>query len=915
MNPIRQATLRLRAIVARRALERDMLEEMNEHLDRATERYRARGMSPAEARTAAQREFGNAAVLQEEARDARGTRWLGDLAADVRFALRYFARHKATTAIIVAVLALGTGANTLIFSILQAHIFRSAPAMPDDDALVRIWSEERATRTDDLDPRRFPGPELEALSQQREVFSAVAAWTEDEVVLVGDSSGARTVGAQFVTPNFFETLGIRLADGLGLREDAGETPDLSAVMSHALAEQLFGSPAAAMGQRILVNEVPVTLVGVAPPRFQGALRNMDEPALWIPLSARADITRASRRWLTDEAALSLVARLAPSVSGDRATLFARQVVANALPDSAARVGMSRTAQVIGLQAPPPGDESFQVRLMANTALAVGILILLVACANVSSLMVAAAVGRKQEIAVRLSLGASRPRLLRQLITESTLLALAGSAIGLTLAWWQLTYMTRTEIDGVDLAPDLGTFAFVLVMALATGILFGISPALHAVREGVANALRSAGTGATGRSRLQRGFVVTQIALSQPLLVLLATTLALLVADYRPRDPTMSRHVVSVRFRPLRTGAPGQGPEAVASLIPRIAERPDVRDVVPDVTTFASRTVSALDRQAGDPQPPMVRRLVSMQGTAPGWFGVVDVPIILGRDVSLADTLENSTDVPIVIGSDLARELWGEGSPIGRRLLSRRNRASSMLWITPSLPGSGPDSLAMAVVGVFDAVRALPGMAVDGGIAEGDSPAPARVYTARGKQWRQDRVLVRTRGLAEPLLPELQGFVRAQAPSLPVISMQTLEQEDRTDYRETRRMVLLACTAGGLALLLASLGLYGIVSLAVRQRTREIGIRIAVGAHPTQLVRMFLASGVRVSLVAMALGLPVSIVALKVGLAMRIVLAPAVDTWLIGIAIAAVLLAVASLATWVPARRASLVDPARTLRTD
>jgi hypothetical protein len=190
-----------------------------------------------------------------------------------------------------------------------------------------------------------------------------------------------------------------------------------------------------------------------------------------------------------------------------------------------------------------------------------------------------------------------------------------------------------------------------------------------------------------------------------------------------------------------------------------------------------------------------------------------------------------------------------------------------------------------------------------------------VYTTRGKQWRKDRLLVRTRGLAEPLLPELQGFVRAQAPSLPVISMLTLEQEDRRDYRETLRMVVLACAAGGLALLLASLGLYGIVSLAVRQRTREIGIRIAVGAHPTQLVRMFLASGVRVSLVAMALGLPVSIVALKVGLAMRIVLAPAVSTWLIGIAIAAVLLAVASLATWVPARRASLVDPATTLRTE
>ena len=234
-------------------------------------------------------------MLQEQARDVRGARWLGDLVADVRFALRYFARHKATTAIIVAVLALGTGANTLLFSMLQAHFVRPAPAMPDDDALVRIWSEERATRTGDLEPRHFTGPEVDALAARREAFRVVAAWTRDEVVLTGDSSAARSANAQFVTPNYFETLGISLTAGLGLREDAGDAADLSAVMAYASAEQLFGSADAAIGRRVLVNEVPVTVVGVAPPRFQGALRNMDEPALWIPLSARADITRAPRR--------------------------------------------------------------------------------------------------------------------------------------------------------------------------------------------------------------------------------------------------------------------------------------------------------------------------------------------------------------------------------------------------------------------------------------------------------------------------------------------------------------------------------------------------------------------------------------------------------------------------------------------
>ena len=552
-------------------------------------------------------------------------------------------------------------------------------------------------------------------------------------------------------------------------------------------------------------------------------------------------------------------------------------------------------------------------LMARVFVAVGILILLIACTNISSLMIAAAVGRKHEIAVRLSLGASRPRLLRQLLTESTLLALAGSLMGVLLAWWELTYMTKTEVNGVDLAPDLGTFAFVLVMAVATGILFGMSPALHAIRQGVANSLRGSGTGIAGRSRLQRAFVMTQITLSQPLLVLLGTLLTLIIADYRPRAVAMSSHVTAIRFGPLETGPPGQGAGAVASLSLRIAERPDVRAVVPDVAGFLSRTVSAPDRQAaGSRLAPRTPR-VSLQGAAPGWFDVIDVPIILGRDVAFADTLENTADVPVVIGSDLARLLWEGTSPVGRRLVSREQGAQSMPWITPSPPGGPRDSIVMTVVGVFDATRALPGMAMAGGITLGDRPA--RVYTARGKHWRDDRILVRTRGLAEPLLPELQRFIGAQAPSLPVVSMLTLAQEDDGAYREAVRMTVLVCAGGAVALLLTSLGLYGIVSLAVRQRTREIGIRIAVGAYPAQLVRMFLASGVRVSLFAMALGLPISLVAVKVGLSQGIVIAPGMNVWLIGVAIALILLVVASAATWIPARRAARVEPATTLRTE
>src|SRR3954462_203595 len=900
-HALRVALIRLRATLFRSSDNDAMQAEMREHLDRATARLVARGMTETDALLEARREFGNVTVHQEDAREARGARWIDDISGDARFALRYFARHKATTAITVVVIALGTGANTVIFSIFQSEFTRPAPAVSENSSHARVWAQERPTRTAKWETRGFTQPELVRLAERREIFRDVAAWKSDNVILDGgDSTGARAVNTQFVTPNFFGVIGVNLSAGQGLRRDAGDAPDMTAIMAYAIAEQLYGNAAAAVGHRILVNEVPVHVVGVAPPRFQGAVRHMDEPALWIPLSARADIARVSPRWLTNEATLSVFGQLAPNATNSQATALARQVVASTLPDSAARVGMARTAQVLGMQAPPPGEATNEMALAFTFILLIGALILLVAWTNVSSLMVAAAGRRRHEIAGRLSLGASRVRLLRQLVTESTLLAVTGSAIGLTLAWWTLIYMEKTEIDAVTVTPDLGTLTFVVVMALATGILFGLSPALHATRTGVASALRDSGSGTSSRSRLQRGFVTAQIALSQPLLLLLGTMLALITNDYKPLSPEMSRRVISVELRPLtNTGARSQRVEAVDSLIPRIAERREVLDAVPDASAFAIRGLVAQDRTLPNVRPDSAPTIVHVEGAAPGWLGVVDVPVVLGRDVSLGDTA--ATNYPVVIGSDLARSLWGNGNPVGRTLAS------------PPLHGLEQDSTTMTVVGVYDATRRLPGMT--GGGASTSTDSPARVYTARGKQWRHDLVLVRTHGPAASFMPELRRFIRQRAALMPVASMRTLAQVDDEAYASMLRMSAMAGGAGALALLLASLGLYGVISLAVRQRMREIGIRIAVGALPSRVVRMFLVSGVRTGLVGLAIGLPVSVAALKIGMAQGIFIAPNLNPYVIGVMVAVVLMAVASVATWLPARRAAQVDPARTLRVE
>src|SRR5687768_8915118 len=478
MNLVRRAFLRLRAVFGRRKLNDDMQAEMREHLDRATQRLIARGMSPAAARLEARREFGNLTVIQEHAGDARGARWVDALAGDLRFALRYFARHKVTVAIIVIVLAIGTGTNTLIFSVFQSQFLRPAPAVPDDDSHARIWGQQRDTRLAGWHDRGFTHPELVALAHHRDVFRDVAGWTSDEVSFAADSGGARVMRAQYVTPNFFTTLGVRPIAGQGLSRHAADAPDRTAVMTEAVATQLYGSAADAVGRTVLVNEVPLRIVGVAPPRFQGAAKNMGDVVLWIPMSARADIARISPRWITDEQSLSLFARLASGASHEQASALATQVAAGTLPDSAARVGMARSARVQTMNAPSPSASRKLLVLFAAVA-AIGLLILLVGWMNVSSLMVAAAVARRHEIAVRLSMGASRVRILRQLVTESTILALGGGLLGLLLAWWILTYASAD--GGMELTPDLGTFAFTLLFAVATGILFGLSPALHATR--------------------------------------------------------------------------------------------------------------------------------------------------------------------------------------------------------------------------------------------------------------------------------------------------------------------------------------------------------------------------------------------------------------------------------------------------
>jgi predicted permease len=653
------------------------------------------------------------------------------------------------------------------------------------------------------------------------------------------------------------------------------------VVSFALAQELYESADRAIGQVLLVNDVELRVVAVAPPRFQGAIPNSRHPSVWLPLSMRSQVARTTPRWLTDSARLSVFARLAPNVAHGAASVIARNIAVRALPDSLARVGGVRSAEVTALRSPPPtAVREVEDGYMIFAIALVGALILAVACTNVSALLVAGAVGRRHEIAVRLAQGASRARLVRQLLTESSLLAMTGGALGLLLYWWFIRLFASNA--NVDLTVDVTSLTFTLAFALGTGLIFGLSPALHATRTSVAGLLRDVGGAATSRSRLQRSFVVAQIAFSQPLLVILALLLSVTI---RPRDPLPSAvgdHVIATRFR----SDSSERRDATDSLIRRLTQLPGVAGVVPDAAALDFRNVQR-SSQAGSAVGNASRVLLT--SVSPGYFDLLSVQILLGRDVSLADTSGNEQSV--VIGSDVARLFWGDANPIGQRLVSveRRDRDA--------------DSLRFVVVGVVDATH--PAILNDSW----------EMYTAHGKQWSASAFLLRTNTPAEPFMPELHKLIRSQAPSLSVSRMETLAMQHDRDRRVSLQVIIALSAAAALALVLASIGLYGVVSLAVGQRMREIGIRIAVGAAPRRVAGMFLSSGVRLGVIALVIGLPVSLVALRLGLSQGVLIAPKANLSLIGGGIAMVMLLVASAASWWPARRAVRVDPAVTLRVD
>ena len=837
--------------------------------------------------------------------------WLESVGADIRFALRIFARRRLSSMTIVLVLAIGIAGCATVYGLLQSAIMRPPPGLPHDASLVLLRRMARPKEQPLWSRARFSYPTLREMSALRSVFSAVAGWTESTVTVdVAGALDGAAANAQFVTDGYFSVVGLRPAYGSLLPTvppHAGVEPQLVAVISESMWEDAFARKDVT-NRSLMVNGVAVRVVGVAPPQFNGVIPGGDDGRLmlWLPLSTRATILTAGIGTAPSApAALSsvdsnlfrAVGRLMPGVSPARATAAARVIAANAVrqmtPPRAADSDAAKPpvviydADVVSLQGStdaleaalgiPPGPGLMAFLAILGT---LATLLLLVVCTNVGALAVGASVDRRAEIAVRLSLGASRARVIRQLLTESVMLSAFGGVLGLVILWSVMVVLRRVP-QVAFFRPDPGTVVFTLCIALGTGIVCGLAPALHATRGGVAAAMKDATTGVSQRSRLHHTFVVAQVMFTQPLLMFVGMFIGAAMLEIKQPLPDgvaerVLKLAVDIASMP---GSAAEKVRAIDRLELRIAQTAGVASVLPEPMPLRVATLSVRPEDRGSTAGAADPVSSQMRVMTPGYFNLIGVPLVRGSDI----TTSSDTSATIIIGSDLARRLWGEMDPIGRRFSE----------ISPSQTPKRD----IVVSGVYDSRYFA-------------TSQPQLAFRPVAKL-RSGEYLIRSSVPASDLIASVRGIVREELPLARIRSLVTMEQFETEASQNARALNagLAACSA--LVLFLSSIGLYGSVALGVRQRRREIGVRMALGARAEQVVGLFYANGVRLGIAGLVLGLPISVAASNI-VDKQVA---ATNHALVGGVIALLVLGVASIATLIPATRAARVNPVISLQSE
>jgi len=900
---------RLRALLKRDKLEQELADELRYHLERDTEQNLKSGMEPDEAYYAALKSFGNVDLSKEECRDARSVKFMEDLIRDIRYSIRLLIKNPAFSLVAVLTLTLGIGANTAIFSLLDAILLKSL-AVHEPDKLVLFGQGESGGLTDGFPNEStdlFSYPFYQDLRQHNEVFKDLGAllsitWTVHGIIGSQDAEPKR-LEVQLVSGSYFPTLGINAGSGRLITDEDDKVLGMHpvAVISDALWKQRLGGGANPVGSKIIIDKTEYTVIGVAPKSFTGTTVG-SAPDVWIPLAMEPQMPPAhwEGRNKKDAQSLYLIGRLKEGVNVQQANAAVSVAFSRFLQDWAGPQPSAENVQNMQhafVQLTPAGKGINGIRsdfaLPLKILMGVVAVVLLISCANVANLLLARAAVRKKEIALRLALGAKRWSLVRQLLTESLILAAVAGTAGIALAWWGSQVLVAMASDGprplpLDVTPNARILTFSLVASIVSALVFGATPALNATRVDL-NATLKDGKGplqGNFQSRFGKALVVAQVALS--LMLMVGAGLFVRTLMNLQDIPTGFNEKNAILFQ-IDTATSGYKEGQLENLLVQVEDR--VRQV-PGVEAAAFSFFTF--NQGGwhspiftaDETPPQGDAIVVRQNTVgDDYFKAMGIPLVSGRTFTRQDT--DKSPKAAVVSETMAQRFYPNTSPLGRHF------------------GKGSDKR-----GEFEII----GIVKDAKYQSlKERPRPLVYYSMKQMPEAVSNLILRVSTDNQAVIPAVRRVLREVNTNLPVDDVVSLEDHVARSLVQQNLIARLALFFGLLALLLASIGLYGVLSYSVARRRNEIGIRMALGASTYDVLKAVLRSGMALTLIGLAIGVAGSLALTRLVSTLLFGVKPTdVATFVV---VSLTLIVVALVACYIPARRATRVDPLIALRYD
>jgi predicted permease len=881
---LRVAKDRLRGLFQRESVEQDINEELRGHIEILIEQNIKDGMTSEEARRKAMKSFGNVGRIKDQARDVRGGGMIEALLQDIRFGLRMLLKDPGFTIAAMLALALGIGANTAIFSVVEGILLRPLPYQ-DPGNIITIWEPSRDGHTLGLTDLEFFD-----IREQNRVFEEVAAYVTGATNLSGRGEPERITGT-WVTSGFFRVLSVQPVLGRTFTaEDDKESPGRTVVLSYALWQRRFGSNRNIVGQQISLNGISRTIIGVMPRSFQFDQKQVE---MWLPLGLdRANLSPGNRSYFA-------IARLKAGVTLEQArshmNTLAAQLAAGYKKRFTTVLNATDKVNLIPLHELLVGD--IRTALLILFA-AIGF-VLLIACANVANLLLARSEARQKEIAIRMALGVSRFRIVKQLLTESVMLSLLGGALGLLLAYWGVNAMIALAPPTLPRTSEIGVHGAVLLFTVAvsllSGVLFGLAPALHFSNPNLLSAIKEGSVDKMGTSKGARQvLVISEIALAVVLVagagLMIKSFNHLLSVDpgFDPKDVLTA----NITLPYSKYQQPKQVNAFYGQLLERVEASPGVNAVgtitalpLSGMNSNASFEIEGRPRASDEVEQNADYRMVSLN-----YFRAMGISLLKGRSFAHTDH-ENAPGV-VIINEALAKDFWPGEDPIGKR-------------INLSVPGSPW----LTIVGVVKDVK-------HNGL---DVPPKPEMYFLQSQNADANAlgvypsVAIAVRGSSDPLV--LSGAIKSAVEALdkdvPVAKIETMEQLVSDSVAQPRFIMLLLAIFAAVALALAAIGVYGMIAFSITQRRHEIGIRMALGAEARSILKLVVGQGMILALIGMAIGLGLAFAFTRIITGLLFEVSATDPQTFIGISI--LLLGVSLVAILVPARRALSVDPIVTLK--